>query len=374
MSMLSSPNYQEKRTPVTTPIVARFEVPYIQIINEYGELCHALPDFANDKALLINLYHAMMRARIFDKKAIALQRTGKMGTYAPIHGQEAIATAIGNVMRPEDVFVPYYRDYAAQFQRGVKMSEILSYWGGDERGSQFACGSEDLPICVPIASQCLHAAGIAFAFQYKKEARVAVVCIGDGGTSEGDFYEALNVAGLWKLPVVFVINNNQWAISVSIQHQTASQTLAQKAIAAGIHGVQVDGNDVIATRDVIGKAIDKARSGEGPTVIEALSYRLSDHTTADDATRYQPKDDVEKAKVKEPIARFKYFLEQQHFWDNTKEEALVEEISAQVQEAVDEYLSRPKQSISTAFDYHYAQLPDYLIEQRAIAMEEAAHA
>ncbi|MFZ4076488.1 MAG: pyruvate dehydrogenase (acetyl-transferring) E1 component subunit alpha [Legionellaceae bacterium] len=360
--------------PVTTPIVARFEVPYIQIINEYGELCHTLPDFANDKALLINLYHAMMRARIFDKKAIALQRTGKMGTYAPIHGQEAIATAIGNVMRPEDVFVPYYRDYAAQFQRGVKMSEILSYWGGDERGSQFECGSEDLPICVPIATQCLHAAGIAFAFQYKKEARVAVVCIGDGGTSEGDFYEAMNVAGLWKLPVVFVINNNQWAISVNIQHQTASQTLAQKAIAAGIHGVQVDGNDVIAMRDVIGKAIDKARLGEGPTVIEALSYRLSDHTTADDATRYQPKDDVEKAKLKEPIARFKYFLEQQHLWDNSKEEALVEEISVQVQEAVDEYLSRPKQSISTAFDYHYAQLPDYLIEQRAMAMEEAANA
>ena len=147
-------------------------------------------------------------------------------------------------MRVEDVFVPYYRDYAAQFQRGVKMSEILAYWGGDERGSQFACDSDDLPICVPIASQCLHAAGVAFAFQYRKQDRVAVVCLGEGGTSEGDFYEAMNVAGVWKLPVVFIVNNNQWAISVPIKQQTATQTIAQKAIAAGFEGVQVDGNDI----------------------------------------------------------------------------------------------------------------------------------
>ena len=359
---------------MTTNIVARFEIPYTQILNEQGQYTGELPAFAEDIPLLIELYRTMLRARLFDKKAIALQRTGKMGTYAPINGQEAIATAIGSVMRKEDVFVPYYRDYAAQFQRGVKMSEILSYWGGDERGSQFACNSQDLPICVPIASQCLHAAGIAFAFQYRKEPRVAVVCIGDGGTSEGDFYEALNVAGLWKLPVVFIINNNQWAISVNIQNQTASETLAQKAIAAGISGIQVDGNDILATRDVIEKAVEKARSGEGPTVIEAMSYRLSDHTTADDATRYQPPQDVEQAKLKEPIQRFKYFLEQKNIWDNEKETQLVEEISAEIQEAVDEYINRPQQTVNTVFDYHFAELPDYLIEQRAIAMEEAAHA
>ena len=359
---------------MTTNIVARFEIPYTQILNEQGQYTGELPAFAEDIPLLIELYRTMLRARLFDKKAIALQRTGKMGTYAPINGQEAIATAIGSVMRKEDVFVPYYRDYAAQFQRGVKMSEILSYWGGDERGSQFACNSQDLPICVPIASQCLHAAGIAFAFQYRKEPRVAVVCIGDGGTSEGDFYEALNVAGLLKLPVVFIINNNQWAISVNIQNQTASETLAQKAIAAGISGIQVDGNDILATRDVIEKAVEKARSGEGPTVIEAMSYRLSDHTTADDATRYQPPQDVEQAKLKEPIQRFKYFLEQKNIWDNEKETQLVEEISAEIQEAVDEYINRPQQTVNTVFDYHFAELPDYLIEQRAIAMEEAAHA
>lgn len=357
-----------------TTVVARFEIPFIQILNEKGELCDKLPDFAKDKSTLIELYRIMARTRLFDKKAIALQRTGKMGTYAPINGQEAISTAIGNALRAEDVFVPYYRDYAAQFQRGVKMSEILAYWGGDERGSQFACDSEDLPICVPIASQCLHAAGVAFALKYRKQERIALVCIGDGGTSEGDFYEAMNVAGVWKLPVVFVVNNNQWAISVNINKQTASKTLAQKAIAAGFNGVQVDGNDILATRQVIGEAIEKARRGEGPTLIEALSYRLSDHTTADDATRYQPKEEVEKAALKEPIERFKHFLEQQGIWDEAQEKALQDHCALEVQDAVNEYLNRPIQPITSIFDYHYATIPDYLIEQRAIAMEDAAHA
>lgn len=357
-----------------TATVAQFEIPYTQFINEQGKTCDALPAFASDKSLMQELYSIMVRTRTFDKKAIALQRTGKMGTYAPINGQEAISTAIGHAMKPEDVLVPYYRDYAAQFQRGVKMSEILAYWGGDERGSQFACDSEDLPICVPIASQCLHASGVAFAFKYREEKRVAVVSIGEGGTSEGDFYEAMNVAGAWKLPVVFIVNNNQWAISVPLSKQTATQTIAQKAIAAGFAGVQVDGNDVIACRQLIGEAIEKARRGEGPTLIEALTYRLSDHTTADDATRYQPQDEVEQAKLKEPVSRFKHYLEEQGYWNEAEENKLLQDCAEVVQKAVDEYLSRPAQSITSVFDYHYAELPDYLVEQRAIAMEEASHA
>lgn len=357
-----------------TTIVARFEIPYTQLLNEKGELCGALPPFAEDKSVLLDLYQTMVRTRLFDKKAIALQRTGKMGTYAPINGQEAISTAIGHAMKKEDVFVPYYRDYAAQFQRGVRMSEILAYWGGDERGSQFASGSKDFPISVPIASQCLHAAGVAFSFHYRHEKRVAVVCLGEGGTSEGDFYEAMNVSGVWNLPVVFVVNNNQWAISVPIDKQTATETIAQKAIAAGFNGVQIDGNDMLATRLAIGDAIEKARQGGGPTLIEALTYRLCDHTTADDATRYQPKNDVDKAALKEPIQRFKHFLEAQQLWDAKKEEALINACTEEVQAAVDEYLNRPKQPISSIFDYHYATLPDYLVEQRAIAMEDANRA
>lgn len=355
-----------------TTVVAHFDIHYLQLLNDKGELCGPLPEFATP-TVLTDLYRQMVRARLFDKKAIALQRTGKMGTYAPINGQEAISTAVGHAMRPEDVLIPYYRDYAAQFQRGVKMSEILRYWGGDERGSQFSCGSEDLPICVPIASQCLHAAGIAFAFQYRQQARVAVACIGDGGTSEGDFYEAINVAGTWRLPVVFVINNNQWAISVPLKQQTAAKTLAQKAIAAGFEGIQVDGNDVLATRQIIGDAIEKARRGEGPTLIEALTYRLSDHTTADDATRYQTPDEVSEAMLKEPIKRLRHFLHQQQLWDEHKEKKLIEQCTEEVQQAVDEYLSATPQPINSIFDYHFETLPDYLIEQRAIAIEEAKH-
>jgi pyruvate dehydrogenase E1 component alpha subunit len=354
--------------------VAQFAVTFTQYLNEQGELIGPIPEFATNHSALKELYRVMVLTRTFDKKAIALQRTGKMGTYAPINGQEAISAAIGHAMKPEDVFVPYYRDYAAQIQRGVAMSEILSYWGGDERGSDFSCKSEDLPICVPIASQCLHATGVAFAFKYREQARVALVCIGDGGTSEGDFYEALNVAGVWNLPVVFVINNNQWAISVPRDKQTATQTLAQKAIAAGFEGLQVDGNDVLATRQVIGDAIEKARAGKGPSLIEALSYRLSDHTTADDATRYQPESQVNDAKPKEPIARFKHFLVEQKLWTAKDEEELVIQCSQEVEQAVETYLNAKPQPVTSIFDYHYDQLPEYLVEQRAIAIEESINA
>lgn len=357
-------------------VVARFEINFLQVLDEQGVLKTSLPAFAEDKQTLIELYRTMVLMRVFDKKAIALQRTGQMGTYAPINSQEAIATAIGHAMRPEDVLVPYYRDYAAQIQRGVLMSDILAYWGGDERGSDFDASSnasEDFPICVPIASQCQHAAGIAFAFQYRKEPRVAVVCLGDGGTSEGDFYEAMNVASLWKLPVVFVVNNNQWAISVPLSHQTATETIAQKAIAAGMKGMQVDGNDIIATRQTLGEAIEQARKGEGPSLVEAITYRLSDHTTADDATRYQPKQDVQDAQTREPINRLKIFLENEHDWDATQDQALHQAAKHEVDEAVQVYLDRKPQSIQSAFDYHYAETPAELLEQRAEAMEEAKH-
>lgn len=349
--------------------VAEFSVPYVQILNEKGMRCGPLPSFAEKKETLLELYRVMLLTRLFDKKAITLQRTGKMGTYAPINGQEAISTAIGHAMRPDDVLIPYYRDYAAQFQRGVKMSDILTYWGGDERGSQFENNEHDLPISVPIASQCLHAAGVGFALKYRHQSSVAVVSIGDGGTSEGDFYEAINVAGVWKLPVVFIINNNQWAISVPIQQQTATKTLAQKAIAAGFSGIQVDGNDILACRAVIGDAIEKARAQEGPTLIEAKSYRLSDHTTADDATRYQPQEEVTQATQLEPLLRFKTYLEQQQWLDDTQNQVLEARCHQEVQNAVDEYLQRPAQPLSSVFEYHYANQPAYLTEQYALALE-----
>lgn len=353
-----------------------FDIFYHQLLSETGQLVGELPAFASNPQTLIQLYQTMVQIRAYDTKAIALQRTGKMGTYASIHGQEAISTATGHAMKPEDVLAPYYRDYAAQIQRGTKMSDIYQYWGGDERGSAHEAQNQDLPIAVPIATQCLHAAGIAFAFKYRNQKRVAVTSIGEGGTSEGEFYEALNVAGAWNLPVVFIVNNNQWAISVPREKQTACQTFAQKAIAAGIEGVQVDGNDILACRQIIGEKIEKARRGDGPTVIEAITFRLCDHTTADDASRYQPSEHFEQAKAKEPIGRFKRYLESQSLWDDEKEAELIKTCQKNVNEAVEVYLSQTPPELSSMFDYHYAQLNEGLMEQRdyAVALGSDNHA
>lgn len=351
--------------------IASFEVTYTQYLNEQGKILSALPTFAQDKAHLLKLYKQMVLTRVFDTKAIALQRTGKMGTYASTLGQEAIGTAIGDAMLQDDVFIPYYRDYSTQLQRGVTMAEIYRYWGGDERGSCFANNQNDFPISVPIASQYLHAAGVGYAIKYRNQKQVVVVTGGDGATSEGDFYEAMNAAGVWQLPVVFIVNNNQWAISVPRSQQTASQTIAQKAIAAGFTGEQVDGNDVIAIREVCEQAIDKARKGNGPTLIEAITYRLCDHTTADDASRYRPQAEFDAARPRDPIARLQHYLVSQGFWDDTAEQQWVAHCQQQVQQAADEYLQTPPQPIEAMFDYMYAKWPDALAQQRQSVLEEA---
>ena len=353
--------------------VATFTVDYTRYLDPDSQLVSSLPAFAENSENLLSLYRLMTLTRTFDTKAIALQRTGKMGTYASCLGQEAVFAGIGFALEPTDVYVPYYRDYATLLQRGVKITEFLTFWGGDEGGNNFANNKEDMPFCVPIASQCLHAAGIAKAIQYRRQKRAVAVCIGEGGTSEGDFYEAINVAGAWKLPVVFIVNNNQWAISVSRTLQTGASTIAQKAIAAGLPGVQVDGNDVIAVADAVSRALTKARNGEGATVIEAITYRLCDHTTADDASRYVPAEELQRAHAEEPLRRLRHYLANQGHWSEPQEKALIQECQAQVQTEVDAYLSRTPPPVTNMFDYHYAELPDGLLEQRAEAEEEVQH-
>ncbi|MEQ9125329.1 MAG: thiamine pyrophosphate-dependent enzyme, partial [Alphaproteobacteria bacterium] len=258
-----------------------------RFIDVGGAAAAALPDFAADPAVLAGMYRAMARTRAFDEKAISLQRTGRLGTYASSLGEEAVAVGLAAAMREDDVLLPSFREHGAQLWRGVRPVELFLYWGGDERGSDFAVPRGDFPVCVPVASQFPHAAGVGYAFQVRGEDRAAVVVGGDGATSKGDFYEALNVVGAWRLPVVFVIANNAWAISTPRAEQTAAETLAQKAVAAGLPGEQVDGNDIVAVRDAVGQALARARAGDGGTLIEALTYRLGDHTTADDATRYR---------------------------------------------------------------------------------------
>lgn len=349
---------------VKSDIIAEFKICYTSFLDEAGNCTQALPACLEDPSILISMYETMVLTRLFDKQAIALQRTGRLGTYPSVYGQEAIGVAIGTMMHQDDVFCPYYREYGGQLLRGVKMEEILAFWGGDERGSCFEHCKEDFPFAIPIASQVLHATGIATAMKLRKQARCTVTAIGDGGTSEGDFYEAINLAGTWFLPIVYVINNNQWAISLPRCLQTGAKTLAQKGIIAEIHSEQVDGNDIIALSYALDKAIKRAREGKGPSIIEALTYRLGDHTTADDAKRYRNEADVTKACEKEPIKRLKNYLCQQGLWNDQKEQALIKRAQSEVDEAVNRYLSMSPQAPESMFDDLYDTLPESLEEQR----------
>ena len=352
--------------------VAEFKIHYRQILGPAGELVAPLPPFAQDTAEVVRMYRAMTLVRVFDAKAVNLQRTGQLGTYPSSLGHEAAHIGVGAAMRAEDVLAPVYREFGTQLWRGVTMPEILTYWGGDERGNDFAVPRHDFAWCVPIATQTLHAAGAAMAFKVLQEPRCALAYIGDGGTSEGAFYEALNLAGSRALPVVFVIVNNGWAISVPVAAQTAAQTLAQKAVAAGIPGVQVDGNDVLAVRDVVAGALDTARRGAGPSLIEALTYRLSDHTTADDASRYRSGQEVKNAWALEPLIRTRAFLVNNGQWDADKELALLQECALKVDAAVTEYLAKSKPSTDAMFEHLFAVLPAHLREQRLVARKYGA--
>jgi 2-oxoisovalerate dehydrogenase E1 component alpha subunit len=351
--------------------VAEFEIKYCQFLDAAGNLAADAPPLASDTGELLKMYRFMTLVRTFDTKAVNLQRTGKLGTYASCLGHEAAHVGVAAAMQTEDVLVPVYREFGSQIWRGVKMSTILTFWGGDERGSDFTAARQDFPWCIPISSQILHGAGVAMAMKIRGEKRCSVTYIGDGGTSEGAFYEGINLAGARALPAVFVIVNNGWAISVPIEHQTATKTLAQKAIAAGIPGVQVDGNDVIAVRHIVGEAVARARRGEGPTLIEALTYRLSDHTTADDASRYRDHSEVKEAWGKEPLPRLRTYLMKLRVWDEAREEALKAECAREVEAAVDEYLSAPKPSTDAMFDHLFANPPKGLAEQREIARRYA---
>ncbi len=354
----------------STKTVTSFVVQYTQFLDHRAELKGPLPEFACDPAKLIALYRAMVSTRTFDQKAIALQRTGQLGTYASSLGQEATFVAVGDAMRPEDVLLPTYRECGAMFARGVTMTELLLYWGGDERGMDYAGPREDFPICVPIATHVPHAVGIACAIKLRRQPRVAVCTLGDGATSKGDFYEALNLAGVWQLPAVFVICNNQWAISVPRSKQTQAQTLAQKAIAGGIDGEQVDGNDIIAVHHRVAAALDKARRGEGPSVIEALSYRMGDHTTADDARRYRSEEQLAEQRQYDPIKRLREYLEREGHWTSQDEEALNAEAAAEVEAAVKEYLATPAPPPESMFDYLYETLPTAYVDQRVQASKQ----
>ena len=351
--------------------VAEFEIHHSAFLTPDGDILSPLPELLEDPGVLQDLYRWMVLTRALDAKAIALQRTGRLGTYASSLGQEGVGVGIGHAMHPDDVLLPSFRELALQLYRGVPPEVLLLYWGGDERGSALIQPVEDFPISITVGGHAPHAAGVALAFKLRGESRAAVCVFGDGATSKGEVYEAMNVAGVWKLPVVFIVTNNQWAISTPRAEQSASETLAQKAIAAGFEGEQVDGNDVVAVSHVVGNAVRNARSGQGPRLIECLTYRLGDHTTADDASRYRDDAEVSRWWHRDPIARVRSYLTQSCGWTKEQETELIAGCNAEVETAANSFLETEPQAPDSIFDYLHAELPPALLSQKVQLLQQA---
>jgi len=338
----------------------RFQVEHLSILDSDGNLDAALePTIAPDQ--LKRMYRAMLLGRRLDERMVRLQRQGRIGTFAPIKGQEA--AQIGSVvnLRPSDWMVPSFRETAAMVWRGWPIEKLLSFFAGYLEGGQPPRDQHDLPITIPVSTQLPHAVGLAYAAQYRDDDVVVMAYFGDGATSEGDFHEALNFAGVWHVPIVFVCQNNQWAISVPLKKQTHSRTLAQKALAYGFPGLQVDGNDVLAVYAATREAMERARDGGGPTLLECVTYRLGVHTTADDPTKYRSNEEVAEWERKDPLTRFAAYLEKKGLLDDRLED----EIDAEIAAAVQRFEAQGPAEPLTMFDHAYAVRPPHLEAQRA---------
>jgi pyruvate dehydrogenase E1 component alpha subunit len=344
--------------------IRSFEVQRLSVLDADGALDTTLePDLAPDR--LRALMRAMLLARMADERMLKLQRQGRLGTFPPVLGQEAAHTAAAFAMAEQDWLVPAFRDMGALLLRGYPLVNYLQYYNGWEEGNAVPEGARILPTAVIVGSSLLHAVGLAWGCRFRGEPDTAVLTfVGDGGTSEGDFYEALNFAGVWKAPVVFVIQNNQWAISIPRKAQTHATTLAQKAIAAGIPGLQVDGNDALAVYRATSEAFDRARRGEGPTVIEAVTYRLGVHTTADDPRKYRDEEEETQAWSREPLLRFARYLEDKGALDAAGLEAMKEEVRAEVQAAVDAFEALQPHPAERPFDHVFGTEHAVIREQR----------
>ena len=346
-----------------TRLEPRFHVDYLSILDSDANVDTALePDLSADD--LKRLYRAMLLGRRLDERMVRLQRQGRVGTFAPIKGQEASQLGTVFCLRPTDWMVPSFRETAAMIWRGWPIEKLLLFFAGYLEGGQPAPDQHDLPITIPVATQIPHAVGLAYAAQYRGDDAVVMTFFGDGATSEGDFHEALNFAGVWHVPVVFVCQNNQWAISVPLKKQTHSRTIAEKALAYGFPGLQVDGNDVLAVYAAGREAVARARAGEGPTLIECVTYRLGVHTTADDPTKYRSAEEVAEWERKDPLTRFGTYLQKR----NLLEEGLESQVDAEIAEAIRRFEATPAPDPLTMYDHVYAELPPDLQAQR----EEAA--
>lgn len=311
-------------------------VEWLSVLSPDGQVDASLEPKIPD-ADLRRLYKCMLLTRLFDERCLHLQRQGRIGTYGPCRGQEATPLAAVYHLNKDDWFVPTYRELPGYLWRGWPLDKYLCWWGGHEYGSAVPPDINDLPICVPIASQCQYAMGIAWGLKMRRAKSVCVAFCGDGGTSQGDFHEALNYATVFKVPLVMVVQNNHWAISLPRERQTASPTIAQKALAYGLDGVQIDGNDILAGLVAIGEAVDKARTGGGPSLIEAVTYRMAMHTTADDPKKYRSEDEVRQWEERDPLRRFAAYLRGRKLLDDKIQALLEDEIRKEIDQGVERY-------------------------------------
>src|SRR5437667_1283021 len=337
----------------------RFQVEYLSVLDSDGNLDAALEPKLSDRDLR-SLYRAMLLGRRLDERMVRLQRQGRVGTFAPIKGQEASQIGSAFTLRRSDWMVPSFRETAAMAWRGWTIDKLLHFFAARLEGGQPTPDQHDLPITTAVATQLPHAVGLAYAVQYRGDDAVVMAYFGDGATSEGDFHEAMNFAGVWHVPVVFVCQNNQWAISVPLKKQTHSRTIAQKALAYGLPGLQVDGNDVLAVHAATKEAVDRAREGNGPTLIECVTYRLGVHTTADDPTKYRSEEEVREWERKDPLTRFVEYLRKK----NLLEDGLEQEVDAEIAAAVKRFEAMAPPDVLTMFDHAYAEKPPELLAQR----------
>lgn len=336
----------------------------LRILDETGAAAPDLDPGLPDTELL-TIYERMLRTRAADAKAFKLQRQGRLGTYAPSRGHEACQVGLASAMAGSDWFFPYFRDLGLFITLGYPLADYYHLWMGNEAGMKTPDGVNIYPIAIPVGSQIPQAVGAGMAAKYRKLPIAIVTTFGDGATSEGDFHEGLNFAGIFKTPNVFVCQNNQFAISMPRTQQTASATIAQKAVAYGFPGIQVDGNDVLAVYAAAREALANARGGRGPTLIEAYTYRMGDHTTSDDAARYRSKEEVQEWERLDPILRFRLYLGKKGLWDEAYEKTVLDAATEFVEKAVAEAEARPAATLDDLFAYTYAAMPPELEAQLA---------
>jgi pyruvate dehydrogenase E1 component alpha subunit len=340
-------------------------IEHLSILGEDGEVDDGLmPDLSEDR--LLAFHRAMLLSRRFDERLLNLQRQGRLGTFAPVKGQEAAQVGSAAALRDSDWVVPSYRETAVAVWRGTPLAGIFLFTAGYNEGGRIPDEQNDLPIAVPVGTQPLHAVGLGYGMRYRDDESVAMTYFGDGATSQGDFHEAMNFAAVFQTPVVFVCQNNQWAISVPRKRQTHAATLAQKALAYDMPGIQVDGNDILAVHVAATEAVERARSGGGPTLIECVTYRLEVHTTADDPTRYREDEEVEKWRARDPLPRFQKYLMQRELLTDGRIGELEEEIKAQIEDAWQEAEQQIEElrDPHVMFEHIYAEMPPHLQQQR----------